>query len=54
MKPSVAVPRVRPTRWSVILTVLAVLGAVTRLTELGYPTDEGTPVFDEKHYVPQS
>lgn len=34
--------------------MLAALGAATRLTELGYPTDAGTPVFDEKHYVPQS
>lgn len=44
----------RPTRWGIILAVLAVLGAVSRLTELGHPTDNGTPVFDEKHYVPQS
>lgn len=42
------------TRWNIILCVLALLGAVTRLTELGYPTDDGTPVFDEKHYVPQA
>ena len=54
MKSSVAAHRVRPTRWWVVLSVLALLGAVTRLTELGYPTDKGTPVFDEKHYVPQS
>ena len=32
---------------------LVVLAAVTRFTMLGYPTHGGTPVFDEKHYVPQ-
>lgn len=38
----------------VVTGVLAVLAAVTRLVNLGNPTDGGTPVFDEKHYVPQA
>jgi dolichyl-phosphate-mannose-protein mannosyltransferase len=46
--------RVAPYRWRLILTALAVLGLLTRLTGLSHPTDGGTPVFDEKHYVPQS
>ncbi|MFC5992989.1 dolichyl-phosphate-mannose--protein mannosyltransferase [Pseudonocardia hispaniensis] len=33
---------------------LTLLGGVLRFTGLGYPTDGGTPVFDEKHYVPQA
>ncbi|HTK65660.1 MAG TPA: phospholipid carrier-dependent glycosyltransferase [Pseudonocardia sp.] len=33
---------------------LALIGGVLRFYRLGYPTDEGTPVFDEKHYVPQA
>ncbi|WP_414638633.1 dolichyl-phosphate-mannose--protein mannosyltransferase [Actinophytocola sp.] len=33
---------------------LAVLGGFVRLQNLGFPTDRGTPVFDEKHYVPQA
>ncbi|MFR9805533.1 dolichyl-phosphate-mannose--protein mannosyltransferase [Pseudonocardia sp. RS010] len=39
--------------WLLAIT-LAVLGGVLRFTGLGYPTDAGTPVFDEKHYVPQA
>lgn len=54
MKLSAVTSRIRLTRWQIVLAVLTVLGAATRLTELGYPTDKGTPVFDEKHYVPQS
>jgi dolichyl-phosphate-mannose--protein O-mannosyl transferase len=46
--------RHRPTRWWTILTALAVLGLASRLIGLSHPTDAGTPVFDEKHYVPQS
>jgi dolichyl-phosphate-mannose--protein O-mannosyl transferase len=38
--------------WVVTLFVTAI-GAITRFTMLGYPTDAGTPVFDEKHYAPQ-
>ncbi|MCP2262536.1 Dolichyl-phosphate-mannose-protein mannosyltransferase [Streptoalloteichus tenebrarius] len=33
---------------------LAVLGGLVRFWNLGFPTDKGTPVFDEKHYVPQA
>ena len=33
---------------------LAILGGILRFYRLGYPTDAGTPVFDEKHYVPQA
>ncbi|GAB16560.1 protein O-mannosyltransferase [Gordonia effusa NBRC 100432] len=32
---------------------ILVLATVTRFWSLVYPTDQGTPVFDEKHYVPQ-
>lgn len=38
--------------WVVTLFLTAV-AAITRFTMLGYPTDAGTPVFDEKHYAPQ-
>jgi len=38
--------------WLVTL-VLTALAAVTRFSALNYPTDKGTPVFDEKHYAPQ-
>ena len=31
--------------------VIAVLASLTRLWDLTHPTDKGTPVFDEKHYV---
>ncbi|QXQ15953.1 phospholipid carrier-dependent glycosyltransferase [Skermania piniformis] len=33
---------------------LTMITAITRFTMLSYPTDAGTPVFDEKHYVPQA
>lgn len=39
--------------WIVTLTLTAI-AAVLRLQNLGTPTDAGTPVFDEKHYVPQA
>ena len=39
--------------WLVTLTV-TLIGAVVRFQNLGFPTDNGTPVFDEKHYVPQA
>lgn len=39
--------------WIVTL-VLTFIGALTRFINLGSPTDNGTPVFDEKHYVPQA
>ncbi|MFY2861100.1 dolichyl-phosphate-mannose--protein mannosyltransferase [Mycobacterium sp. THU-M104] len=34
--------------------VVTLLAAVSRLVNLGSPTDAGTPVFDEKHYAPQA
>ncbi|AKK02688.1 dolichyl-phosphate-mannose--protein mannosyltransferase [Corynebacterium epidermidicanis] len=39
--------------WAVTLTV-AVFAFVTRFVGLTSATDKGTPVFDEKHYVPQA
>ncbi|WP_020670287.1 dolichyl-phosphate-mannose--protein mannosyltransferase [Amycolatopsis nigrescens] len=39
--------------WLVTL-VLTVIGGIVRLQNLGFPTDKGAPVFDEKHYVPQA
>src|SRR5690242_10177938 len=39
--------------WIVTLSLTLVAGMV-RFAGLGYPTDGGTPVFDEKHYVPQA
>lgn len=41
-------------RWYFILLLLGVVTAATRLTMLHRPTDQGTPVFDEKHYAPQA
>jgi dolichyl-phosphate-mannose-protein mannosyltransferase len=49
--PPPATDRVRG--WVVAIT-LALIGGVVRFVGLGYPTDGGTPVFDEKHYVPQA
>ena len=39
--------------WLVTLS-LTLLAGLVRLQHLGQPTDRGTPVFDEKHYVPQA
>ncbi len=39
--------------WLVALTLTVIAGFV-RFVSLGQPTDAGTPVFDEKHYVPQA
>ena len=41
-------------RWQAILGSLAVLAMALRLPMLSRPTDAGTPIFDEKHYVPQA
>ena len=41
-------------RWWWMLGTLGVLGLISRLWGLSHPTDQGVPVFDEKHYVPQS
>jgi len=38
----------------VVTLVLTLIGGLTRFQNLGFPTDKGTPVFDEKHYVPQA
>lgn len=43
-----------PRHWLVIQALLAAFAALLRLVNLGSPTDAGTPVFDEKHYVPQA
>ena len=39
--------------WLVALGLTLVAGVV-RFWGLGLPTDKGTPIFDEKHYVPQT
>lgn len=39
--------------WLVAIGIAAV-GGVLRFWRLGASTDDGTPVFDEKHYVPQA
>jgi dolichyl-phosphate-mannose--protein O-mannosyl transferase len=39
--------------WIVTLT-LTLIGGIIRFQNLGSPTDNGTPIFDEKHYVPQA
>lgn len=41
-------------RWAWIQLCLGVFAVVSRLGSLSKPTDGGTPVFDEKHYAPQS
>lgn len=46
-------PTDRVRGWVVAL-VLTVIGSVVRFWDLGWPTDQGTPIFDEKHYVPQA
>ena len=38
----------------VVAAVLTLVGGVVRFWDLGAVTDNGTPVFDEKHYVPQA
>nr|WP_245614181.1 phospholipid carrier-dependent glycosyltransferase [Actinokineospora inagensis] len=37
-----------------VTAFVGVLAAIVRFQNLGFPTDKGTPVFDEKHYVPQA
>ncbi|MDT7576695.1 MAG: dolichyl-phosphate-mannose-protein mannosyltransferase [Pseudonocardiales bacterium] len=37
-----------------VTAVLTIVAAAVRFAGLGTPTDGGTPVFDEKHYVPQA
>ncbi len=45
-------PTDRASGWAVtgLITVLA----LTRFINLGSPTDNGSPIFDEKHYAPQA
>jgi dolichyl-phosphate-mannose-protein mannosyltransferase len=38
----------------VVTGLLTLVAVVVRFVWLGRPTDAGTPVFDEKHYVPQA
>ncbi|MGK2902472.1 MAG: dolichyl-phosphate-mannose--protein mannosyltransferase [Mycobacterium sp.] len=38
----------------VMTAIIGALAALTRLLNLGSPTDAGTPIFDEKHYAPQA
>ncbi|MGZ4518619.1 MAG: phospholipid carrier-dependent glycosyltransferase, partial [Mycobacteriaceae bacterium] len=38
----------------VVTAALTMIAALTRFYGLGTPTDAGTPIFDEKHYVPQA
>lgn len=37
-----------------VTAVLGIVAVALRFAGLGSPTDGGTPVFDEKHYVPQA
>ncbi len=49
-------PRPLTDRWRswVVTLVLVLIAGLVRLWNLGFPTDGGTPVFDEKHYAPQA
>ena len=42
-----------PLPWWIVTGVVLVLAFVSRFWGLASATDKGTPVFDEKHYVPQ-
>lgn len=39
--------------WAMTSVIMA-LATLTRFLNLGSPTDDGTPIFDEKHYAPQA
>lgn len=41
-------------RGLIVGLIITVVAAATRFWGLSQPTDRGTPVFDEKHYVPQA
>lgn len=45
---------VETTRDLIVTGVIALLAFVSRFWGLGSATDGGTPIFDEKHYAPQS
>ncbi|WP_433871327.1 dolichyl-phosphate-mannose--protein mannosyltransferase [Saccharopolyspora sp. CA-218241] len=49
----VAMPQDRMRAWLITLG-LGLIAAVVRFQNLGRATHEGTPIFDEKHYVPQA
>lgn len=42
------------TRGWIVTALLGVIAALTRFMGLGALSDDGTPIFDEKHYVPQA
>jgi dolichyl-phosphate-mannose--protein O-mannosyl transferase len=46
-------PTDRVRSW-LITAVVTMVAGLLRAYRLGNPTDSGTPVFDEKHYVPQA
>ncbi len=46
-------PMDRARAW-LVTAVIGIIGGIVRFQNLGFPTDKGTPVFDEKHYVPQA
>lgn len=50
---SSAMPDDRARSWLITL-VVALIAVVVRLWDLGHATDGGSPIFDEKHYVPQA
>ena len=41
-------------RDTVVTAIIAVIALFTRFVRLGAAESDGTPVFDEKHYVPQA
>ena len=41
------------TRGLIVGLIITLVATATRFWGLNHPTDQGTPVFDEKHYVPQ-
>ncbi|WP_408004719.1 dolichyl-phosphate-mannose--protein mannosyltransferase [Pseudonocardia lacus] len=46
-------PQDRLRGW-LVTAALALVATLVRFPGLGQPTDRGTPIFDEKHYVPQA
>lgn len=48
-----AIPADRVRAW-LTAGLLAVVAGIVRFWDLGRPTDNGTPIFDEKHYAPQA
>ena len=49
---SSSTPSRRTYTW--IYVIVGILAGITRFVRLGAKTDHGTPLFDEKHYVPQA